>query len=65
MQVLHAIYGCIGYALKWCKLYSEDSSIKSFKINPYDRYVAKQMSNVKQFTIVWYVDDNKLSHMEK
>ena len=37
---------------------------KCFELNPYDRCVANKLVNGKQFTLVWYVDDNKGSHME-
>ena len=33
-------------------------------LNPYDKCVANKMINGKQCTISWYVDDNKLSHIE-
>ena len=36
-----------------------------FVINPYDRCVANKMVNGKQCTIVWYVDDAKVSHSEE
>eukprot|EP00957_Ditylum_brightwellii_P047606 3616093-Ditylum_brightwellii.AAC.1 len=35
-----------------------------FKVNPYDRCVANDMINGKQCTLVWYVDDNKLSYAD-
>ena len=35
---------------------------KGFEINPYERYVANKTIEVMQCTIVWYVDDNILSH---
>ena len=37
---------------------------KGFKLNPYDRYVKNKLVNGKQCTLVWYVDDNKVSQME-
>ena len=37
---------------------------KGFKLNPYERCEANKMFNGKQFTLVWYVEDNKLLHME-
>ena len=37
---------------------------KGFELNPYDICVANKMVNGKQFTLVWYVEDNKVSHME-
>ena len=33
-------------------------------INPYDRCVADKIINGRHCTIAWYVDNNKLSHME-
>lgn len=33
-----------------------------FTLNPYDRCVANKMINGKQCTILWHVDDLKLSH---
>ena len=35
-----------------------------FEINPYDRYVANKIINGSQCTIVFYVDDNKISHKD-
>ena len=35
-----------------------------FVINPYDPYVSNKMINGKQWTIVWYIDDKKLSHVD-
>jgi ketopantoate hydroxymethyltransferase len=36
-----------------------------FELNPYDACVANKMINGKQCSIVWYVDDNKISHVDK
>ena len=52
-------------ALQWCKLYSETLMERGFELNQYDPFVADKMVNVKQCTLVWYVDDNKVSHMEE
>ena len=38
---------------------------KCFELNPYDICVSSKMVNSKQFTLVWYVDENKVSHMEE
>ena len=35
-----------------------------FKLNPYDKCVANKIINGKQCTIAWYVDDNKISHVD-
>ena len=62
MQILQGIYGCIESALRWYELYAETLEKEGFSINPYDRCVANKIINGKQCTIVWYVDDNKVSH---
>ena len=36
-----------------------------FKINPYHMCVAKKMTDGKQCTISWYVDDNKILHVKQ
>ena len=45
-------------------MYSETLKKEGFIINPYDRCVANKEINGKQCTIVWYVDDNKVSHVD-
>ena len=35
-----------------------------FVINPYDSCVANKMVNGKQLTVVWHVDDLKISHVD-
>ena len=37
---------------------------KFFELNPYDICMSNKMVNGKQFIHVWYVDKNKVSHME-
>ena len=64
MLVLCAIYGRIESALQYYKLYTGIFMAKGFELNPYNRYVADKMVNGKQCTIVWYVENNKVSHME-
>ena len=64
MAVLKAIYGCIESALRWYELYSQTLEKEGFEINQYDRCVANKVINGQQCTIVWYVDDNKLSHKD-
>ncbi len=62
VRVLRALYGCLESALLWYRLYSSTLEKLGFKINPYDKCVANKMINGKQCTIVFYVDDNKISH---
>ena len=62
MNILRAIYGCIQSALLWYELYVSVLKDMGFRLNPYDRCVTNKMIDGKQCTMVWYVDDNKLSH---
>ena len=64
VTILRAIYGCIESALLWYELYAKTLKGMGFKLNPYNKCVANKMINGKQCTIAWYVDDNKLSHVD-
>jgi hypothetical protein len=59
-----ALYGCVKSALLWYELYSGTLKELGFKINPYDQCVANKIINGSQCTICWYVDDNKISHVD-
>ena len=58
------LYGTLKAALLfWIKL--SKSLIKmGFKINPYDWCIANKIIEGRQCTIVWHVDDLKLSHVK-
>ena len=62
MKVLRAIYDCLESAMLWYNLYVTTLKGMGFELNPYDLCVANKIINGKQCTIVWYVDDNKISH---
>jgi hypothetical protein len=36
-----------------------------FELNPYDTCVANKTIDGKQCTIAWYVDNNKISHVDE
>ena len=63
VKILRAIYGCIESALLWYKLYLETLEGMEFFINIYNLCVADKTINGNQCTIMWYVDNNKLSHV--
>jgi Ca2+-binding EF-hand superfamily protein len=65
MRVKRAIYGCIESALLWYDLFTTTLQGMGFKVNDYDRCIATKQINGKQCTICWYVDDNKISHMDQ
>jgi hypothetical protein len=59
-----ALYGCMWSALLFYKKLVKDLKKKGFKLNRYDPCVANKMVRGKQFTVIWHVDDLKMSHME-
>ena len=63
VQLDKALYGCVQSALLWYELYSSTLQDMGFTLNPYDLCVANAEIKNKQCTILWYVDDNKISHM--
>jgi hypothetical protein len=63
VKLLKALYGTLRAArLFWEKLTSKLNEW-GFTINPYDPCVANKMVNGKQITVVWHVDDLKVSHV--
>jgi Reverse transcriptase (RNA-dependent DNA polymerase) len=54
-----AIYGCVV-----SELFSQTLEQHGFTINPYDFCVANATIEGTQCTIVWYVDDTKISHVK-
>ena len=64
LRVLWTIYECIESALLWYLLYKKTLEEEGYILNPYDLCVANKVIDGKQSTIVWYVDDNKVSHVD-
>jgi hypothetical protein len=59
-----ALYGTLQAALLFCQNLSTALEELNFKINPYDFCVANKEINGKQCTIVWHVNDLKVSHVD-
>ena len=49
----------------WCDLYVGVRKDMRFQLNPYDMCVANKDINRIQCPIAWYVDYNKVSHVEQ
>jgi hypothetical protein len=64
VRLLKALYGCVKSAILWYKLFTGHLKHMNFELNPYDPCVANAMIDGKQCTIVWFVDDNKISHLD-
>jgi hypothetical protein len=59
-----AFYGTLQAALLFWQNLSTQLEKWGFKINPYNFCVANKTINGKQCTIVWHVDDLKVSHVD-
>ena len=57
-----ALYETLKSAILFWKKLSKSLKEMGFTINPYDWCIAKNIINGSQCTIVWHVDDLKLSH---
>ena len=64
LQLMKALYGCVRSALLWYELFTTTLQGIGFELNPYDLCVANKNIKGKQCTIVWYVDDTKISHVD-
>ena len=65
LQLKRALYGCVKSALLWYRLFRDTLQDLGFTLNPYDPCVANANIKGSQCTIVWYVDDNKISHKDQ
>ena len=64
MKLLKALYGCMQSALLWYKTFKLCLEEDGFKLNKCVPCVANKVVNGKQCTVAWYVDDNKISHVD-
>jgi hypothetical protein len=64
VEALKAIYGTLTAALLYYKKWVKDIKSIGFVVNLYDPCVANKDINGKQFTLVWHVDDVKMSHVD-
>ena len=64
VRLQRALYGMLRSALLFYKKLRKDLESQGFVVNPYDPCVANKIVNGKQLTVVWHVDDLKLSHVD-
>ena len=65
MELLKALYGTLRAArLFWQKLSKQLIDVWGFVPNKYDDCVVNKMINGSQMTVVWHVDDLKVSHVD-
>ena len=64
VELKKALYGMLKSALLFYKKLRRDLESIGFKVNPYDPCVANRMRVGLQLTVVWHVDDLKISHVD-
>ena len=64
VKLRKALYGMLQAALLFWRLLSDTLMGWGFKLNEYDKCVTNKIINGKQCTIIWHVDDLKISHVE-
>ena len=64
VRLKKAIYGTLNASLILWKDITAELKGWGFAINPYDECVANKTVNGKQCTILWHVDDLKISHFD-
>ena len=64
VKCLNALYGTMVASLLYYKKFTASLKRRGFIMNPYDSCVWNKMQDGKQLTIVFHVDDCKLSHVD-
>ena len=65
LELRKALYGMLQSALLFYKKLRRDLEKVGFVVNPYDPCVANKVVDGSQMTVVWHVDDLKISHVKK
>jgi hypothetical protein len=65
VKLQKALYGCLWSALLFYLKFVGYIESQGFTLNPYYLCVANKIISGKQFTVVWYVDDIKMSHADE
>ena len=65
VQCQNALYGTMVASLLYYRKFSKSLTDVGFEFNPYDPCVANKMVKGKQMTILFHVDDCKLSHKDQ
>ena len=60
-----ALCGLLKSALDFYNKLRSDLEDNGFVVNPYDPCVANKDVNGKQMTVIWHVDDLKVSHVDE
>ena len=64
VEALNALYGIIKVALLFYLKFVKNLKSIGFELNPYGPCVANKIVDGAQLTVVWHVDDLKVSHVD-
>ena len=64
VEALNALYWILKVALLFYNIFVENLKSIGFQLNPYDPCVADKIVDGAQLTVVWHVDDIKVSHLD-
>jgi hypothetical protein len=64
VELRKALYSTLRASLLFLRLLTKRLKSWGFEVNPYDWCVANEVINGKQCTILWHVDDLKISHVD-
>jgi hypothetical protein len=62
LKMEKAMYGLLKSALLFYRLLVGDLTNTGFVLNPYDPCVANKVIGGQQMTVIWHVDNLKVSH---
>jgi hypothetical protein len=65
LNLKKALYRCVQSVLLWNELFANTlKDLLGFELSLYNACVASKMIDGSQCTIMWCVDDNKISHID-
>ena len=64
VEALNALYGIMKAALLFYLKFVKNLKSIGFELNPYDPCVANNIVDGAQLTVVWHIDDLKVSHVD-
>lgn len=64
VKVIRALYGYLESSLLWYEQYTKALKEMGFVMNKYDPGVANKLVDGSMCTVVFYIDDNKISHKD-
>ena len=65
VQIEQALHGMLRVALLFYRKLRAGLEDMGFEVNPYDPCMANKIVNGSQCTVVWHVDDLKVSHKDE